>query len=70
MWGAFFAMGGLILYRMNAALIFMNGDFYLPTWQEIAVTVGLSCLGIILFDAAVRFLPLFPEPKPEVTKSL
>jgi Ni/Fe-hydrogenase subunit HybB-like protein len=69
-WGAFFTMGGLILYRLNAALIFFDGSFYLPSWQELAVSVGLTCLGLIMFDAAVRFLPMFPEPKSEVTKRL
>ncbi len=69
-WGAFFAMGGLILYRLNSALIQFNGSFYYPSWQELAVSVGLTCLGLIMFDAAVRFLPMFPEPKPEVTKNL
>jgi Ni/Fe-hydrogenase subunit HybB-like protein len=64
-WAAFFTMGGLILYRMNASLVFVDRTFYLPNWSEIAVTVGLTCLGVILFDAAVRFLPLFPEPKPD-----
>jgi hypothetical protein len=29
----------------------------------LAVSVGLTCLGIIMFDAAVRFLPILPEPK-------
>jgi Ni/Fe-hydrogenase subunit HybB-like protein len=69
-WGAFFVMGGLILYRLNAALIFMDGTFYLPKWSELAVSIGLTCLGLILFDAAVRFLPMFPEPKPGATKHL
>jgi Ni/Fe-hydrogenase subunit HybB-like protein len=41
-----------------------------PSWSELAVSVGLTCLGLILFDAAVRFLPMFPEPKPEITKHL
>jgi Ni/Fe-hydrogenase subunit HybB-like protein len=69
-WGAYFTIGGLILNRINSALIFMNGSFYLPSWSELAVTLGLTCLGIIIFDATVRFLPLFPEPKPERTREL
>jgi Ni/Fe-hydrogenase subunit HybB-like protein len=69
-WGGFFVMGGLIMNRLNSALVFFQGDFYFPSWQELAVTIGLTCLGIIIFDAAVRFLPMFPEPKPEVTKNL
>jgi len=69
-WAAVFTIGGLILNRVNAALIFMSGAFYLPTWQELAVTVGLTCLGFIMFDAAVRFLPMFPEPTPKAVKRL
>lgn len=69
-WAAVFTIAGLILNRVNAALIFMSGAFYLPTWQELAVTVGLTCLGFIMFDAAVRFLPMFPEPTPKAVKRL
>ncbi len=69
-WGAFFVMGGLILNRLNTALVFFEGDLYFPSWQELAVSIGLTCLGLIMFDLAVRFLPMFPDPKPEVTKQL
>ena len=69
-WGAYFTMGGLIMNRINTALVFMDGAFYLPSWQELAVTVGLTCLGVIMFDAAVRFLPMFPEPTPKAVKQL
>lgn len=69
-WAAFFTMGGLILNRVNSAMIFMDGAFYMPSWSELAVTIGLTAFGVILFDAAVRFLPMFPEPKPETIKQL
>lgn len=69
-WASYFTMGGLILNRVNTALIFLDGSWYLPSWQELAVTIGLTCLGVIIFDAAVRFLPMFPEPKPETVKNL
>jgi Ni/Fe-hydrogenase subunit HybB-like protein len=65
-WGSYFIMGGLILNRMNTALIMLKGSFYYPSWQEIAVSVGLTALGVIMFDLAVRFLPIFPEPKDTV----
>lgn len=64
-WAAFFTMGGLILNRMNTALIFMNGTVYFPSLAELAVSVGLTCLGLIMYDAAVRFLPVLPEPKAQ-----
>jgi Ni/Fe-hydrogenase subunit HybB-like protein len=69
-WAAFFTMGGLILNRVNSALIFFEGAYYLPSWSELAVTIGLTCLGIIIFDAAVRFLPLFPELKSKKAREL
>jgi Ni/Fe-hydrogenase subunit HybB-like protein len=63
-------MGGLILYRINAALAFMDGTFYLPAWSEIAVSIGLTCLGIIAFDLAVRWTPMCPEATKETVKEL
>ncbi len=67
-WAAFLTMGGLILNRFNATLVFLNGDFYFPSAAEIAVSIGLTCFGIILFDAAIRFLPMYPNPR-EKTKA-
>lgn len=61
-WAAFFTIGGLILNRMNTALVFMNGTLYFPSLMELAVSIGLTCLGLIMYDAAIRFLPIIPEP--------
>ncbi len=61
-WAAFLTMGGLILNRFNSSLVFLNGDFYFPSAAEIAVSIGLTCLGIIMFDAAIRFLPMYKNP--------
>lgn len=69
-WAAFFVMGGVMINRLDNALVFFNGAFYLPSWSELAVTVGLTCLGIIMYDLAVRFLPMFPEPTPKAVKEL
>jgi Ni/Fe-hydrogenase subunit HybB-like protein len=70
-WASFLVMGGLILNRFNSTLVFMNGDFYFPSAAEIAVSIGLTCLGIILFDAAIRFLPMYPNPREkQAIKSL
>jgi len=61
-------MGGLILNRFNSTLVFMKGDFYFPSAAEIAVSIGLTCLGIIMFDAAIRFLPMYPNPREKHNK--
>lgn len=67
-WAAFFTMGGLILNRLNTALVFMDGALYFPSLAELAVSVGLTCLGLIMYDAAVRFLPILPEPKARIIR--
>ena len=64
-WAAFFTIGGLILNRINTSLVFLDGAVYFPSLMELAVSIGLTCLGLILYDAAVRFLPILPEPKAE-----
>lgn len=69
-WAAFFTIGGLVLNRMHSALVFMDGALYFPSLAEIAVSVGLTCLGLILYDAAVRFLPILPEPPARPARAI
>lgn len=69
-WAATLIMFGLIFNRFNVGLINFAGDLYIPAWSEIAVSVGLTCLGFIMYDAAVRFLPMFPECTPKTMKEL
>ncbi len=69
-WAAFFTLGGVMINRIDSALGFFQGGFYLPSWSELAVTIGLTCLGVILYDLAVRFLPMFPEPTLKAEKEL
>jgi len=62
---------GVVLNRFNVVLTAYAGyrEFtYFPSLAEIAVTVGLFVLGILVFDAGARFLPVYggePAAKPE-----
>jgi Ni/Fe-hydrogenase subunit HybB-like protein len=62
---ALFAVAGFVVNRLNVSVTGMEaaaGVRYVPSWMEIAVSLGLVALGFALFATAVRYLPVFPEP--------
>ncbi|MCE1229003.1 MAG: Ni/Fe-hydrogenase cytochrome b subunit [Firmicutes bacterium] len=64
--GAFFAVLGFVMNRLNISITGMEraaGARYLPSLSEIIVSVSLVGMGIAIFALAVRFFPIFPEPK-------
>lgn len=69
--GLFFSVslviGGVVFNRFNVTFFTQinSGGSYSPTWQEIAITVGLVSLGIFLYRLAVKFLPILPEAEAE-----
>ena len=66
--GAFVAVLGLVLNRLNTAITGMrasSGVDYRPSWMEWALTAGLVALGLLLFRLAVRYLPIFGKEAPD-----
>ncbi len=70
--GLFFAatltIMGFIMYRLNVSITGMaasSGVSYVPSWMELAVTMGVVALGFALFGLAVKHLPVFPPEKSE-----
>ncbi|MCI0476288.1 MAG: polysulfide reductase NrfD, partial [Anaerolineales bacterium] len=71
--GLVFLSGGLIVFgvvfnRLNTSLLgwwqyAKGGAVYIPTMNEIVITVTLVSLGVVVFGLAAKFLPLFPEEK-------
>ena len=58
------AVLGFVMNRLDVSLTGMEraaGRFYLPSWMEVTVSLGLVALGFVLFALAVRHLPVFPE---------
>jgi Ni/Fe-hydrogenase subunit HybB-like protein len=56
------AVLGFVMYRLNVSVTGMEraaGTHYVPSWMELAVSVGLVALGFALFGMAVRYLPIF-----------
>jgi Ni/Fe-hydrogenase subunit HybB-like protein len=68
-----FLSGGLIVFgvvfnRLNTSLLgwwqyAKGGAVYIPSWNEVVITVTLVSLGVVVFGLAAKFLPLFPEEK-------
>lgn len=64
--GATCAVLGFMLYRLNVSITGIeraSGTHYVPSWMEMAVSVGLMAIGVALFGLAVRYLPIFPASK-------
>ncbi len=62
---ALFSVLGFVINRLNISVTGMEGAAgvqYVPSWMEVAVSLGLVALGFALFALAVRYLPVFPEP--------
>lgn len=58
---------GTVLNRFNVTFFTQtsSGATYFPTWQEIAITVGLVSLGVFLYRLAVIYLPVFHQAEAE-----
>jgi Ni/Fe-hydrogenase subunit HybB-like protein len=54
---------GVLLNRFNTNFMaqFGSGISYFPTSREIAITLGLIALGILMYRLAAAFLPVFHE---------
>ena len=57
-------MAGIVLNRMNVSWFGMSVNEklnYVPTWMEIALSLGFIAAGTVAFFLAVHYLPVFPE---------
>ncbi|MBK5260623.1 MAG: Ni/Fe-hydrogenase cytochrome b subunit [Thermoanaerobaculia bacterium] len=67
-----FVVLGFVMNRLNIAVTGMeraSGVRYIPKWSEIAVTMSIVGVGIMLFTLAVKYLPIFTHGYPEPKKS-
>ena len=59
---------GVVLNRLNVGwfgLVPAAGTFYVPSWQEVVVSLLLLSFGVVAFGLAARYLPLFEDPHRE-----
>ncbi len=52
---------GVILNRFNVLFFGQGGVFYAPSWQEFAITAGITSLGILLFMFAAKNFPVLDQ---------
>jgi len=70
-WSAVLVILGLIFNRFNAsmlALAMRPGYTYYPHWMEIAISLGLVAIALIVFQIAVRLLPVVHLEESEEKK--
>lgn len=57
-----FVVSGFVVNRLNIAVTGMersSGASYVPSWQEIAITLSIVGVGVTIFTLAVKYLPIF-----------
>ena len=57
-------VGGVVFNRLNTALLgwwsYVNGGpIYVPSMNELVVTISLVSVGVVVFGLAAKFLPVF-----------
>lgn len=53
---------GFVAHRMNTAITSMEQwpvRTYIPSWQEVFITLGLAAAGFVAFSLVARFFPVF-----------
>jgi Ni/Fe-hydrogenase subunit HybB-like protein len=62
------AVLGFLFNRLNVGITgfeVISGVRYTPSWEEVAVTLSLVTVGVVMFALAVRHLPVL-EAEPEI----
>jgi Ni/Fe-hydrogenase subunit HybB-like protein len=71
---AIFVILGVVLNRLNVVwfgMLPLTDSIYIPSWQEVIVTLNLISFAFVLFALAARYLPLFePHSHPSQTSAI
>jgi Ni/Fe-hydrogenase subunit HybB-like protein len=63
------AVLGFIVNRLNVSMTgfeVISGYTYIPAWTEVAVTLSLVTVGVVMFNLAGRHLPVFEQDAAEL----
>jgi Ni/Fe-hydrogenase subunit HybB-like protein len=66
------AVGGFLVNRLNVSttgLEASSGARYFPSWMEVAVTMSIVVIGMMVFRLAVRYLPVFHDASGEAKEA-
>lgn len=65
-------VGGFLVNRLNVSITGLEsstGVVYMPSWMEVAITLSIVALGMVLFRAAIRYLPIFEDGRDQCAVS-
>ena len=60
---------GFVTNRLNVTITGVEnavGGRYTPKWTEVVITAMFVALGFAIFGLAAKYLPIFPEEKPQI----
>jgi Ni/Fe-hydrogenase subunit HybB-like protein len=60
-WSAFLVILAIVLNRFNVSFIGLAGAYYMPSWHEWAVTIGLTSLGVLIYMLTVKNFPVLDQ---------
>lgn len=66
-WAALFVVVGLLAHRLNVSITGVDAVYpvaYVPKWSEIAVSVGVVSLGLLVYREVVSRFPVLEEQGP------
>lgn len=66
---ACFVIGGFLLNRLNVSVTSLQataGVSYFPSFYEIIVTLFLITIGVVIFNLAVQYLPVYEKTKEAI----
>jgi Ni/Fe-hydrogenase subunit HybB-like protein len=71
-WAGLLVVVGLVVNRINVAVTGVSGGYwptYYPRWSEIAISVGIVSLGILVYLAVCRNFPVFEKAHTRAAKA-
>jgi Ni/Fe-hydrogenase subunit HybB-like protein len=65
-WAAAWSVGGLVLNRLNISMVAFNWQLpaaqrYVPSWMEIAISVFIVTVGVVVYRFIVTHMPILYE---------
>jgi Ni/Fe-hydrogenase subunit HybB-like protein len=65
-WTSLLTVLGIVLNRFNVSLVAFNWqlaptDRYFPSWMEIAISLFIVTIGVLVFRFAATYMPIFYE---------
>ena len=71
-WAGLLVVVGLVIHRINVAVTGISGGYwptYYPRWSEVAISVGVVSLGILVYLTVCRNFPIFEHERSRTAQA-